>query len=111
MDRAEHISIEQTSALPADELDRCDFSFDIAWELNAPYQDLLDLRALPARRKHYGFDPAGWADETFSVGSAATGLTGVLAKILEFRIAADPYSLNHKPGKFGSRRIDLDQFN
>ncbi|ABB12915.1 GCN5-related N-acetyltransferase [Burkholderia lata] len=63
MDRTEHISIEQTSGLPADELDRCDFSFDIAWELNAPYQDLLDLRALPTRRKHYGFDPAGWADE------------------------------------------------
>lgn len=63
MDRAEHISIEQTSGLPADELDRCDFSFDIAWELNAPYQDLLDLRALPARHKNYGFDPAGWADE------------------------------------------------
>ena len=38
-------------------------SFDIAWELNAPYQDLLDLRALPTRRKNYGFDPAGWADE------------------------------------------------
>ena len=70
MDRAEHISIEQTSAIPADELDRCDFSFDIAWELNAPYQDLLDLRALPARRKHYGFDPAGWADE-------ATGKTAL----------------------------------
>jgi hypothetical protein len=50
MDRAEHISIEPAIALAADELDGCDFSFDIAWELNAPYQDLLDLRALPARR-------------------------------------------------------------
>ncbi|UVE69819.1 GNAT family N-acetyltransferase [Burkholderia pyrrocinia] len=63
MDRAEHISIEPASGLPADELDQCDFSFDIAWELNAPYQDLLDLRALPVRRKDYGFDPAGWASE------------------------------------------------
>ncbi|WP_175876761.1 GNAT family N-acetyltransferase [Burkholderia sp. BCC0097] len=61
MDRAEHISIEPALALAADELDGCDFSFDIVWELNAPYQDLLDLRALPARRKDYGFDPAGWA--------------------------------------------------
>ncbi|ALX14323.1 GCN5 family acetyltransferase [Burkholderia cepacia JBK9] len=63
MDRAEHISIEPALALAADELDGCDFSFDIAWELNASYQDLLDLRALPVRRKDYGFDPAGWADE------------------------------------------------
>ncbi|AOR71587.1 GCN5 family acetyltransferase [Burkholderia stabilis] len=70
MDRAdEHISIEQASGLPADELERCDFSFEIAWELNAPYQDLLDLRALPVRRKDYGFDPAGWAHD--ASGSAA----------------------------------------
>lgn len=63
MDRAEHISIEQAVDLPADELNGCDFSFEIAWELNAPYRDLLDLRALPVRRKDYGFDPAGWARE------------------------------------------------
>lgn len=63
MDQAEHISIEPAIALAADELDECDFSFDIAWELNAPFQDLLDLRALPPRRKDYGFDPAGWASE------------------------------------------------
>jgi ribosomal protein S18 acetylase RimI-like enzyme len=63
MDRAEHISIEQATDLPADELDGCDFSFEIAWELNPPYRDLLDLRALPVRRKDYGFDPAGWARE------------------------------------------------
>lgn len=41
MDRAEHISIEQTSGLPADELDRCDFSFDIAWELNADRKSVV----------------------------------------------------------------------
>ncbi|GAU05516.1 GNAT family N-acetyltransferase [Burkholderia stabilis] len=64
MDRTEHISIEPASGLPADELERCDFSFDIAWELNPPYQDLLDLRALPVRRKDYGFDPAGWANQS-----------------------------------------------
>ncbi|KAB0636169.1 GNAT family N-acetyltransferase [Burkholderia latens] len=58
MDRAGHISIEQAADLTADELNGCDFSFDIAWELNAPYADLLDLRALPVRRKDYGFDPA-----------------------------------------------------
>ncbi|AKM42909.1 GCN5 family acetyltransferase [Burkholderia contaminans] len=80
MDRAEHISIEQTSGLPADELDRCDFSFDIAWELNAPYQDLLDLRALPARRKNYGFDPAGWAGE-------ATGKTALFRATAGGRLA------------------------
>ncbi|WP_175857231.1 GNAT family N-acetyltransferase [Burkholderia anthina] len=59
MDRAEHISIEQVVELPADELNGCDFSFEIAWELNAPYQDLLDLRAVPVQRKNYGFDPTG----------------------------------------------------
>ncbi|MGS0896745.1 GNAT family N-acetyltransferase [Burkholderia stagnalis] len=70
MDQAEHISIEQAATLPADELDGCDFSFEIAWALNAPYQDLLDLRALPVQRKDYGFDPGGWAGEA----SARTAL-------------------------------------
>ncbi|CAB3764373.1 GCN5 family acetyltransferase [Burkholderia sp. MSh2] len=59
MDQAEHISIEQAAALTGDELDGCDFSFEIAWTLNAPYQDLLDLRALPVLHQDYGFDPAG----------------------------------------------------
>lgn len=70
MDRAEHISTEQAVELPADELAGCDFSFEIAWELNAPYQDLLDLRARPARRKDYGFDPIGWMRDA----SGATAL-------------------------------------
>jgi ribosomal protein S18 acetylase RimI-like enzyme len=80
MDRAEHISIEQTVDLPADELSGCDFSFEIAWELNAPYQDLLDLRAQPVRRKDYGFDPAGWARE-------ATGSTALFRATAGGRLA------------------------
>ena len=61
MDRAGHISIEQVTDLPPDELNACDVSFEIAGELNAPYQDLLDLRALPVQREDYGFDPTGGA--------------------------------------------------
>jgi len=63
MDHAAHIRIEQVTMLTADELRGCDFSFEIAWELNAPYQDTLDRRALPVQRKDYGFDPGDWASE------------------------------------------------
>lgn len=63
MDQNEYISIEQVEALLADELEACDFSFEIACELNAPYQNLSDCRALQVRQKDYGFDPAGWVHE------------------------------------------------
>lgn len=63
MNRTEYLHIEQVQALHTHELAACDFSFDIARELNAPYQDLFDCRHLPVSRKDYGFDPAGWAEE------------------------------------------------
>lgn len=63
MNPTERACIEKVATLSVDELNACDFSLDIAHELNAPYQDLLDCRPVPLRRKDYGFDPAGWAQE------------------------------------------------
>lgn len=54
------MDIEAVAALSPAELATCDFSFEIASELTAPYQDLLADRPIPPRRKDYGFDPAGW---------------------------------------------------
>lgn len=80
MDKAAHIPIEQVTTLTADELRGCDFSFEIAGELNPPYQDLLDLRAVPVRRKDYGFDPSDWGDE-------APGKTALFRASAEGRLA------------------------
>ncbi|WLQ16321.1 GNAT family N-acetyltransferase [Hahella aquimaris] len=67
------------TAIPASELESCDFSFEITHEIVFPYHDAESTRPICRRRKEYGFDPASAVEES-------SGRTALFAARVEKRL-------------------------
>ncbi|MBU6955538.1 GNAT family N-acetyltransferase [Hahella sp. HN01] len=78
------------TAIAANELESCDFSFEITHEIVSPYDDVEKIRSIDRRRKDYGFDPVSAVDE--SSGKSALFAAHVDKRLVGFALIVESWN-------------------